>query len=112
VTAFRALLVAMFILISAYTVVAVMNDGPQLFAYFLRDVAALGWPGQFNTDFSCYLLLSGLWVAWRQQFSASGIFLGVLASVLGIIFLSLYLLIASFRTGGDVRQMLLGSRAD
>ena len=38
---------------------------------------AMTWAGQFNMDFTCFLLLSGLWLAWRHAFSPSGIVLGV-----------------------------------
>jgi len=29
------------------------------------------WPGQFNLDFMCMLLLAGLWVSWRHRFSVA-----------------------------------------
>lgn len=73
-------------------------------------MAELAWPGQFNLDFTCMLALSGIWVAHRHQFSAPGVLLGVCAFVGGALFLSVYLLVVSFRTKGDVAAMLLGER--
>lgn len=72
-TLFRALLVFMFLGLAAYTGLAVMNDGINLISPFLRDIASLGWPGQFSADFLTYLWLSALWIAWRHKFSAAGI---------------------------------------
>ena len=31
------------------------------------------WFGQFNLDFMGFLILSAIWVAWRNQFSAAGL---------------------------------------
>jgi hypothetical protein len=75
---------------------------------FFGDIAAVSWAGQFNVDFSCLLLLSGLWMAWRHQFSALGLVLGVLALVGGTPLLASYLLIVSVQCRGDVKAMLLG----
>lgn len=108
-TAFRILLVAIFAAISAYTLMVVSSYGINLLPVFFGDMAKLAWPGQFNLDFMCMLALSGLWVLWRHQFSAVGIVLGLLAFFGGALFLSAYLLIESFRTGGDARALLLGS---
>ena len=48
---FRGLLVAMFLTLLAYTLVAVSNDGLDLITPALSNLAALGWPGQFHLDF-------------------------------------------------------------
>ncbi len=109
--AFRVLLVVMGLMVFVYTVLAVSNEGVNLFATTLPAVPEFGWPGQFHLDFATYLVLSGLWVAWRHEFSGSGIALGVAASLLGILFLSVYLLLAIRKSGGDMRLVLLGDRA-
>jgi len=109
VNAFRTALVAVFVIVVAYTVVVIANHGLNLFPTFFGDLAKMGWPGQFNLDFLCMLMLAGLWVAWRHHFSAAGVALGVLAVFGGAPFLSAYLLVASFQTGGDMKQILLGS---
>lgn len=108
-TAFRIFLAAIFVAIAAYTLVVVSNYGVNLLPVFFGDMAKMAWPGQFNLDFMCMLALSGLWVSWRHQFSAAGFALGLLAFFGGAFFLSAYLLIESFRTGGDGKALLLGS---
>lgn len=107
-TAFRAFLAAVFLLIAVYTLVVIANHGANLLPVFFGDIAKMQWPGQFNLDFMCMLLLSGLWVSWRHRFSGAGLLLGLLAVVGGAFFLSAYLLYQSFKTDGDVRRLLLG----
>ena len=107
-TLFRLFLATCLIVITGYTSVTVANHGLDLLPVFFGDMAAMAWPGQFNLDFFCFLLLSGLWVAWRHQFSAAGLGLGLIAVFGGMPFLSAYLLIASFKTKGDIKAMLLG----
>lgn len=108
-TAFRVLLVAIFVVIAGYTAVVIANHGMGLLPVFFGDMAKMAWPGQFNLDFMCMLALSGLWVAWRHRFSGAGIALGLLAFFGGALFLSAYLLVASARAGGDVKELLLGT---
>lgn len=107
-TLFRLFLAAGLIIISGYTAITIANHGVNFLPIFFRDLAAMGWPGQFNLDFYCFLLLSGLWVAWRHHFSAGGIALGVAMTLLGFPLLSIYLLIASYKTNGDITAMMLG----
>ncbi len=105
---FRLFLVACLATIVGYTGVTIANHGWGLLAIFFGDMAAMGWPGQFNLDFFCFLLLSGLWVAWRGQFRPASLALGVLAVFGGMLFLSIYLLILTARARGDMREVLLG----
>jgi len=112
-TAFRALLAVLWVVIAGYTGVVIANHGLGLFGVFFGDMAKMGWPGQFNLDFMCMLTLSGLWVAWRHRFSGGGLALGLLALFGGAFFLTAYLLVASLQAGGDARVLLLGpSRAN
>lgn len=111
-TLFRLLLVLIFAVITLYTGSVVANHGLNLLPVFFGDMAALAWPGQFNLDFMCMLALSGLWVAWRHRFSGAGIALGLVAFFGGALFLSVYLFVESFRTGGNVEALLLGQRRD
>jgi hypothetical protein len=110
VTAFRVLLIAVFAILVGYTGVVIANHGIGLIDIFFGDMAAMGWPGQFNLDFMFMLTLSGLWVAWRHQFSIAGLLLGLLALFGGSLFLSTYLLALSWLTKGDLKQMLVGTR--
>ena len=96
-TVFRLFLAACFLAILAYTAVTVAHHGWALLPVFFGDMRAMTWPGQFNFDFFTFLLLSGLWTAWRNDFSAAGIALAVVAIFGGMLFLSAYLLWLSYR---------------
>ncbi|WP_094585761.1 hypothetical protein [Synechococcus sp. BO 8801] len=109
-TAFRAALVLLWLAVAGYTLVVVPHHGIDLVRVFIADVRAMGWPGQFDLDFLGMLLLTGLWVAWRDDFSAKGLGLGLLAAVGGILFLAAYLLVLSLQANGSVKQVLLGTR--
>lgn len=107
-TLFRLFLAACTLVLLAYTGVTIANHGWGLLPIFFGDMAAMTWPGQFNLDFFMFLLLSGIWVSWRHRFRPAGLALGVLAVFGGMLFLSLYLLVATVRARGDVRVLLLG----
>ena len=105
---FRVLLFVLFTVVVGYTAVVVADHGFGLFPIFFGDIAKMGWPGQFNLDFTSLLTLSALWVAWRHAFSGAGLALGVLAFFGGGFFLTAYLLVMSLQTGGDMAELLLG----
>jgi hypothetical protein len=107
-TAFRALLIVLWVIIAGYTAVVAANHGMDLLPVFFGDMTKLEWPGQFNLDFMSMLTLSGLWVAWRHRFSAAGLALGLLALFGGAFFLTAYLLVVSVQAKGDVKELLLG----
>jgi hypothetical protein len=50
--------VVIFLAISGYTVIVINNHGIGLLPVFFGDMAEMGWPGQFNLDFMCFLALS------------------------------------------------------
>jgi hypothetical protein len=105
---FRLFLLACLIAIAAYTSVTISNHGLNLLPVFFADMAKMAWPGQFNLDFMCFLALSAIWTSWRHQFSPAGLALGVLAFFGGMLFLSIYLLVQTRRTKGDMKALLLG----
>jgi len=107
---FRLFLVIFFAILAIYTAIVIAHHGTGLLAVFFRDIAAMTWPGQFNFDFMGFLMLSALWTAWRNNFSAGGLALAVLAGSLGMLFLAAYLLLLSFREKGNMRAVLLGAR--
>lgn len=107
-TAFRVLLLAIFMCISAYTAVVVSNHGLGLLPIFFGDITRMEWPGQFNVDFASFLTLSAVWLAWRHHFSPSGLVLGLMGFFGGALFLSVYLFFASFSAKGDMKELLLG----
>ena len=108
-TAFRLFLVTIFVAIAVYTGVVVFNHGMGLLPVFFGDMAEMGWPGQFNLDFMCFLALSALWLSWRHQFSPGGLVIGLCGFFGGAFFLIAYLLVVSFQVNGDVKALLLGS---
>lgn len=111
--AFRMLLVLMIVVLFGYTGVVGINHGWNLLPIFFGDIFRMTWPGQFNVDFSCLLILSGFWLAWRHHFSPAGLALGLLGVFGGTSVLAPYLLIASFTAKGDMKEILVGkSRAN
>lgn len=107
-TLFRIFLVLIICIVGTYTAVTIANHGMDLYTVFFGDLADMTWRGQFNFDFLCFLILSGLWVAWRHQFTVAGLVLGFAAFNLGAPFLAGYLLVVSYQTKGDIAAMLLG----
>ncbi|MEQ1785039.1 MAG: hypothetical protein ABMA14_27150 [Hyphomonadaceae bacterium] len=107
---FRILLVLILLVLTGYTAIVIANHGWNLLAVFFGDMAAIAWPGQFNLDFMGFLTLAALWTAWRHDFSAAGLLLGLVAFFGGMMFMTVYLLIASGTAKGDMKVVLLGAR--
>jgi hypothetical protein len=110
-TYFRLILIALWLILGVYTGVVIFHHGIGLLPIFFGDIGALAWPGQFNLDFLCFLVLSALWTAWRNGFSAVGLGLAVVAFFGGAGFLLPYLLWLSVRAKGNLRNILLGVHA-
>ena len=108
-TFLRVLLIAQTIGLLAYTGKAIQQEGMSLIQVFVSHVLQGGWSGQFNLDFMCYLVLSGLWIMWRDSFQLKSVFIGLIAMVLGIVFFAPYLLWLTYRENGDLKRVLLGS---
>ena len=104
----RILLLSLWSILITYTAIVISLHGMNLVPIFLGDITRLAWPGQFNLDFSCLLVLSALWTAWRNGFSTLGIMLSPVALFGGAGFLLLYLFILAVRERGDLRRVLLG----
>lgn len=105
---FRLFLVVVFLCLGTYTVAVGVRHGWNLLPIFFSDIVAMTWPGQFNFDFMTFLALSGLWLAWRHQFSPAGIVLGILGFFGGMMVLAPYLLYASYQAKGDPGILFLG----
>lgn len=105
--AFRVFLIAVIATMLVYTITVGKNHGWNIFPLFFGDIATMNWAGQFNLDFSFFLLFTGLWIAWRNNFSSIGIGLGLFTLVGGIPFVSTYLLILSFQTN-SIKEILIG----
>ena len=105
---FRVYLGIVIACLGTYTVMVGVNHGWNLLPVFFGDIAAMTWPGQFNADFTSFLLLSGLWLAWRHHFSAGGLLLGLVGVFGGMMLLAPYLIYTSLKANGDIRVVLLG----
>ena len=80
--ALRLLLVVLWLVLAVHTGIVGLRHGWNLLPVFFRDIAAFGWPGQFDLDFLCFLVLSGLWTSWRHRFTAGGLGLFLRGDVL------------------------------
>lgn len=107
---FKALLIAQAMLLLVYTLVIYPSEGGNLFSVFISNVQSLTWSGQFNLDFLCYLILSGLWIMWRHQFSGRSIITGITAMILGIIFFAPYILWIIQKENGNLKRVFIGDR--
>ena len=95
-----------------YTYVAMSNDGLNFLLRATEFVTSMTWMGQFSLDFQCYLILSTLWIIWRNNYSLKSIMVGVLAMVLGIIVFAPYLIFLIQKERGDLIKVLVGDRID
>lgn len=107
-TLFRNALIAMIVALVMITIAAVAREGIDLLTPYFGAIFALTWQGQFNADFGCYIILSGVWMAWRSGFSKGGLALGIFAAPLGILFFGPYLIYLIGKTSGDPLKLLLG----
>ena len=105
----RFLLIFFAIYMNIYTGYVIYQDGIAAITVFFSDIAALDWRGQFNSDFSTYIALSALWIAWRGHFSTGSILLSF-ASVLGMAFFAPYLLFLSVKAKGNISTLLIGEK--
>ncbi len=108
---FRILLASLWLILLAYTAQVIAVHGIGLLPIFFGDIGQFTWPGQFNLDFLFMLILSALWTAWRNGFSAFGWGVALVALFGGAGFLLPYLLYLSIQHKGDMRGLLLGVRA-
>ncbi len=104
---FRIMLIALLATILVYTSIVGVRHGWDLMPIFNAQVAAMGWPGQFNVDFTSFLALSALWTAWRNRWSVPCLLLAVVAFFGGGLFLTTYLLILS-RSAETVAEVITG----
>ncbi len=108
----KSILIIQTIALIIYTYFAVKNEGWTLFNVITTNVLSLNWNGQFNLDFSCYLLLSGIWIMWRNKFSFSSIVIAMIAMIIGIMFFAPYLLYVLMVEKGSLKHMFLGKQGN
>ncbi len=108
-TLFRIVLLALWLIVVYLTWQAVAAQGWGGANIFFDDFAH-PWRAQINADFGVHLLLISAWVAWRERPLLA--LPCVLICLLGGSLLSLlYLLVATWRSGGDARRLVLGRHA-
>lgn len=105
---FRLFLIVVFCINLFYTTNTVIAHGLNLFPIFFGDILSGSWAGQFNLDFMSHLILSGVWVSYRNNFSVNGLLLGICALVGGILFLTPYLFYLSFNSNDSIKTILTG----
>ncbi|SIQ19649.1 hypothetical protein [Chryseobacterium sp. RU33C] len=106
----KILLILFSVTVSVYTIFAFQQEGASLFQIFLTNITSFNWNGQFNLDFSCYLLLSGLWIMWRNEFSTKSIIFGIIASIIGIIVFAPYILYLLQKEKGNIQKVIIGNK--
>jgi hypothetical protein len=77
---------------------------------FLHDLAH-PWRAQFYTDLELHLFVFAAWIMWRERSLTVALPAAAATLLLGALFTFPYLILASIRAGGDVRRLLLGTRA-
>ena len=105
---FRILLITLFLCLASYAAILAASGQFDFVTPILSSVPALTWQGHLNLDFLSYLVLAGTWIAWRSGFTASGIAVGVLSTMLGMMFFAPYALYLISRSNNDPRKLLLG----
>ncbi|MCB1608000.1 MAG: hypothetical protein KDI71_13605 [Xanthomonadales bacterium] len=108
---FQAIAAILLLSLLGYTVLTVANEGLNFLPAAAESLAAMGWSGQFAADFSCYLVVSALWVLWRHRGSGAGWLFAVGALIGGFLYFGAYLLIASVQARGSISALLLGQQS-
>lgn len=107
--AIRTLAALMLVAVGIYTGFVVLAHGLDFLTPFVGNIVAVNWEGQFQLDFTCFLLLAALWVAWRHRFTGTGFACSLAPICGGILGFAAYLLITSLREDGDVASYLVGN---
>ncbi|MFZ4620570.1 MAG: hypothetical protein ACOYNS_08425 [Bacteroidota bacterium] len=105
---FRLFLFVMFSIALLYTITVASRYGMNIFPIFFGDIMSVIWTGQFHLDFVCYLMLSGIWVAWRHRYSPFGIVMGAFCTIGGILVFAPYLFAVGIMGNGSVKELMLG----
>jgi len=109
-TLLKALLILQALALLAYTIYVGTNEGWNFLQVTKTNIFSMGWNGQFALDFSCYLVLSGVWIMWRNKFSATSILIALIAMIIGIIVFAPYLLYLLLKENGNIEKVLVGDR--
>ena len=110
-TLFRIALVVIWVVALATLVMASVDLGILAAGDFFVGDLAHPWRRQFNLDFSGHLLLMAIWIFYREPSALARPIFAALAVVGGGAFSFAYILVATFRSGGDMKRLLLGRHA-
>jgi hypothetical protein len=105
-----ALLILQTVSLMAYTIYVGSEHGWNFLDVAISNISSLTWNGQFGLDFSSYLVLSGIWIMWRNCFSLKSILIAALAMIVGIIIFAPYFLFLMVKEKGDICRVLIGNR--
>lgn len=97
------------IAILVYTFIVGFKEGWDLLPIFINNITNFDWNGQFNLDFQFYLILSALWLVWRNGVSLSSIIFALICAILGYMIFGFYLLYLFYKENGDAKKVLLGN---
>jgi hypothetical protein len=64
---FRILLVSLVVMTITYTLKTGSTYGWNFWGVAFEFLFSLNWAGQFTLDFTCFLVLTGVWIFWRNQ---------------------------------------------
>lgn len=104
---FRTLLLALWIFLWILVIRACIDLGLGASWVFVTDFAH-PWRAMLNSDFSVHLLLIAAWIVYRERSPVVGVVCALLALLLGMPFTLMYILVTTYREGGDMRRVLLG----
>lgn len=100
------------VVIYVITVLAILSSGFNWPAVLFGDLMSLNWRSQFDVDFLIHLFLLATWVSWREGFTTKGFIFGFLSIIMGGMFGFPYILIATYKSHGDPKKLLLGVHSE
>lgn len=100
----------LFAILAIYTAITISRDGMDLVTPFFSDILSLTWPGQFNVDFSSYLVLGTIWFVWRNDGATLSLVLAPVVLTGGMLVLAAYLIWLSYRVDARMDVLFLGRR--
>lgn len=107
---FKSLLVIQVFILFIYTAICIIQKGGNLFEVYLNDILSYNWNGQFNLDFSFYLMLSAIWIVWRNKYSIKSVLLASIAMIVGFLVFAPYILYLLKKENGSIKHVLIGKR--
>jgi hypothetical protein len=106
----KTFLIILVLSLMIYTFVIGITAGWNFVEVAIGSVVPVSWNGQFALDFNCYLMLSVLWILWRNNYSLQSILIAPFAMTIGFIVLAPYLFYLLTVEKGDIKKVLIGNR--